>query len=95
MTFFKNMIELHNLMQECTKLSSRLVAKPLAPEDVKRCVLLVVLVLRKCRHKGAIESAGIALYQITQQVTSRFVIDLEHISMFEIKAIVKFVSFVL
>lgn len=38
-------------------------------ESTERCVLLVVSILHKCRHKGAIEAAGLALSKIMEFLT--------------------------
>ncbi|XP_054260908.1 thyroid adenoma-associated protein homolog isoform X2 [Macrosteles quadrilineatus] len=56
-------------LKACTKLCSKLVSSPMNVRDSKRCVSVVVSVLKKCRHKGAIESAGLALYNICSHLT--------------------------
>lgn len=40
-------------------------------EDVKRCGILITQVLTRCRHKGAIEAAGVALSTFVKSVTSQ------------------------
>lgn len=55
----------------CCSLSSGLVVSScLNREETVRCAELLVLVLRKCRHKGAIESAGAALNRVVRYLTT-------------------------
>ncbi|KAG8249372.1 hypothetical protein J6590_019659 [Homalodisca vitripennis] len=64
-------------LKESSVLCSKLVSKPLSVRDTERCVTVVVSVLRRCRHKGAIESAGLALYHITKYITSSPITELQ------------------
>lgn len=55
----------------CCSLSSGLVVSScLNREETVRCAELLCLVLLKCRHKGAIESAGAGLNRVTRYLTA-------------------------
>ncbi|XP_075232617.1 tRNA (32-2'-O)-methyltransferase regulator THADA [Lycorma delicatula] len=60
-------------IKTCCSLSSKLITTSLLDVNINfinRCVELIVNVLRKCRHKGAIETAGIAILDVTKYLTS-------------------------
>jgi len=58
--------------QACCTLASGLVCSAECSfEVVKRCAGLITQVLTRCRHKGAIESAGVALSVFVKSVTSQ------------------------
>jgi len=58
--------------QACCTLASGLVCSAECSfEVVKRCGGLITQVLTRCRHKGAIEAAGVALSVFVKSVTSQ------------------------
>jgi hypothetical protein len=58
--------------QACCSLASGLVCSAECSfEVVKRCAGLITQVLTRCRHKGAIEAAGVALSAFVKSVTSQ------------------------
>ena len=58
--------------QACCTLASGLVCSAECSfEVVKRCGVLITQVLTRCRHKGAIEAAGVALSVFVKRVTSQ------------------------
>lgn len=58
--------------QACCTLTSGLVCSAECSfEVVKRCSHLITQVLTRCRHKGAIEAAGVALSVFVKSVTSQ------------------------
>jgi hypothetical protein len=58
--------------QACCTLASGVVSSAkCSVEVVKRCGRLITQVLTRCRHKGAIESAGVALSVFVKSVTSQ------------------------
>jgi hypothetical protein len=58
--------------QACCTLASGLVCSAECSfQVVKRCGGLIVQVLTRCRHKGAIEAAGVALSLFVKSVTSQ------------------------
>jgi hypothetical protein len=58
--------------QACCTLASGLVCSAnCSVATVKRCGRLITQVLTRCRHKGAIESAGVALSTFVKTVTSQ------------------------
>jgi hypothetical protein len=60
------------LFQACCTLASGLACSAnCSVATVKRCGRLITQVLMRCRHKGAIESAGVALSTFVKTVTSQ------------------------
>ncbi|KNC31546.1 hypothetical protein FF38_12778 [Lucilia cuprina] len=58
--------------------------KPLSEQScsfLQRCLQVNVMVLTKCRHKGAIESAGVAIGKLTKAITSHLDEDTEEFNL--------------
>jgi hypothetical protein len=55
----------------CTLASGLVCSAKCSVDVVKRCGRLITQVLTRCRHKGAIESAGVALSMFVKSVTSQ------------------------
>lgn len=59
-----------NIKVCCSLISSLIVSSCLNREDIIKCAQLLCLVLCKCRHKGAIESAGNAMNRAVRYLTA-------------------------
>nr|CAD7437773.1 unnamed protein product [Timema bartmani] len=58
-------------LKACCNLSSELASIESTASDIaERCGLLIVRVLKQCRHKGVIESAGMSLSNLVKMMTS-------------------------
>nr|CAD7392070.1 unnamed protein product [Timema cristinae] len=58
-------------LKACCNLSSELASIESTASDIaERCGLLIVRVLKQCRHKGVIESAGMSLSNLIKMMTS-------------------------
>ncbi|CAG2056777.1 unnamed protein product [Timema podura] len=58
-------------LKACCNLSSELASIESTTSDIaERCGLLIVRVLKQCRHKGVIESAGMSLSNLVKMMTS-------------------------
>nr|CAD7199185.1 unnamed protein product [Timema douglasi] len=64
-------LKVNKISMACCSLSSELASIESTASDIaERCGLLIVRVLKQCRHKGVIESAGMSLSHLIKMMTS-------------------------